>query len=96
MRKITIRAGTMGLSYLFFTRPKKKKKKLETLFAKDHKNLFRVPPKRFDSRWLVIEAGGYCVQRFANSRRLKVCFKLISTRDKCSFSQNSTEKAVSC
>ena len=55
MRKITIRAGTMGLSYLFFTsQKKKKKKKLETLFAKDHKNLFRVPPKRFDSRWLVI------------------------------------------
>ena len=54
MRKITIRAGTMDLSYLFFTRQKKKKKKLETLFAKDQKNLFRVPPKRFDSRWLVI------------------------------------------
>lgn len=53
MRKITIRAGTMDLSYLFFTR-QKKKKKLETLFAKDQKNLFRVPPKRFDSRWLVI------------------------------------------
>lgn len=36
------------------------------------------------------------MQRFADSRRLKVCFKLISTRDEYSFSQTSTEKAVSC
>ena len=50
MRKITIRAGTMGVSYLFFTCQKKNIYILDTLFAKDQYNLFRVPPKRFDSR----------------------------------------------